>query len=426
MGVFKGVVDRSLLGLAGSCLILAGAPLGMLGRLHWPLLVVIELILVAVALRLNPRHRGKVAIFVLAGLLFLFGGEVYLRVRYFGVAGLSFDRYRPASYGHPWSRFEYSAETYTGLKPNTAIRFKGKMFSVNADGFRGKTYVRPKPEGVYRIILLGASATMGSGLEDPEVMTEVMEARLNATGFPMRVEVVNLSIGGSRLGEMIHCLEAVGMSYEPDLILVGFNQMLIPPQDVDIEARAVRPVSVPAWRKVADQTYSYLGSRFFFSDLLEQFRAGEIGVLGQRLTLPPPRPGAGGVRPPFPEGQRRNVAEGMARIRRAAGTTPVMAYLFRTISNTMGLDGPDYRAWVAEQASARGVEVMDATELEFGDYRELDLIVYPGDKHPNALAHRIYGERLADAVAEFIRRGAVPRPAHTDGHTGAISEPCDE
>lgn len=411
--------------LVGSCLALAGLPLLLLQRTHWPVMVLAEGALLALAWWLNRRHRRLILIFVGLCLLFLAGGEIYLRVRYFGLGGLSFDRCRAASYGHPWSCFEYSEATYTGLKPNTVVQFKGKPFSVNADGFRGKTYQRPKPEDVFRIILLGASATQGSGLEDADVMTEVMESRLNATGLPVRVEVVNLSLGGSRLGEMVHCLAEIGMSYDPDLILVGVNQILIPAKEMEIRARKVHAVEIPLWRKMLDRKYSFLGSRFFMVDLLEQLRSGEIMGMGQALKRPLSAAG-GPVSLQMPDGQKRNLEEGLTRIRAAAGTVPVMLYLLRPISNQPGMmDRAGFRDYLGERAAAFDMSVLDTTDLDFKDYRELDLIVYPGDKHPNAIAHRLYAERMSDGLTGFIRSRLARQPDHTDPHTAGSSAPSD-
>ncbi len=402
IGAFRGLIDRSQFLLVVSCLALAGWPILLLQRIHWPLLVLGEGAILAVSLWINSRHRKLVLLFVGMGLLFLAGGEVYLRVRYFGPAGMSFDRYRPASYGHPWSRFEFSEATYTGLKPNTVVRFKGKLFSVNADGFRGKSYLRPKPAGVFRVVLLGASATQGSGLEDSEVMTEVMESRLNATGLQVRVEVVNLSLGGSRLGEMVHCLESIGMSYEPDLILVGANQVLIPTREMEIRARTVRALQVSPWRKVLDRQYAFIGSRFFFIDLLEQLRSGEIVGMGRVLA----RPLSSGetLEYKMPEGQQHNLETGLTRIQAAAGPVPVALYLLRPISNRQGFtDRAGFRAYLSQRAAAYGMTVLDTTDLNFEAYRELDLIVYPGDKHPNAIAHQLFAGRMSDELATVIR-----------------------
>jgi hypothetical protein len=388
-----------------SCLVLASVPLLLLDQMHWPLLILLEGVLVGLACWLNRAYRSYILLFLVACLLFFIGGEVFLRVRYFGLNGLSFDRCRPASYGHPWSAMQFSEATYTGLKPNTVMWFKGRRFSVNADGFRGKTYTRPKPEGVYRVILLGASATQGSGLGDTEVVTDVLEQMLNSTGLPTRVEVVNLSIGGSRAGEMLDCLQNVGMSYQPDLILFCANQTLIPAKTLDIKPRKVHAVDVPFWRKVMDKHYSFLSERFFFVVLLEQFRSGDINRMGQALRAPTESKARS-----VEEGQKNNLETSLKIIHETAGPIPVMLYLLRPISNLSQMnDRQAYRDYLKLRAADFSMSVLDTYTLDLRAYTEMDLIVYPGDKHPNAIIQRLYAEKMAETVVPFIRQALSNR-----------------
>ena len=402
-----------------SSLLLAIVPLMLLDQVHWPLMVLVEAVLAGLAWWINRSYRTHLLLLLGAGFLFFAGGEIYLRVRYFGLKGLSFERYRPASYGHPWSGMQYSETTYTGLKPNTVMWFKGRQFSVNADGFRGKTYGRPKPEGVYRVILLGASATQGSGLEDSEVVTELLEQMLNSTGLLMRVEVVNLSIGGSQAGAMLHCLREMGTSYQPDLILFCANQMLIPAKEWEISARKVHEVDVVPWRKMTDKKYFFLGSRFFFVDLLIQFRSGDISMMGRALMAPQESKAS-----LVGEGQKKNLATCLDTLRTLAGPTPVMLYLLRPISNLANMnDRPDYRNTLKRQAADFSMSVLDTYTLDLRSYTEMDLIVYPGDKHPNAMVHRLYAEKMAETLVPFIRQSLLNRSNHTDPHTAGFSAP---
>lgn len=383
-----------------SCLVLAVVPLLLLDQMQWPLMILMEAVLAGLAGWLNRGYRLNILLFLVAGILFFFGGEIYLRVRYFGLNGLSFDRCRPASYGHPWSAMRFSEATYTGLEPNTVMWFKGCRFSVNADGFRGKTYIRPKPAGVYRLILLGASATQGSGLKDTEVVTDVLEQMLNSTGLPLRVEVVNLSIGGSRAGEMLDCLRRVGMSYQPDLILFCGNQSLVPAKELVIKPRKVHAVEVPLWKKMTEKKYSFLASRFFFVDLLVQFRAGDIRLMGQALMAP-----MNAKSHAVEEGQKKNLETCLRLIREAAGPTPVMLYLLRPISHLSQMhDGQDYRDYLKFRAGTFSMSVLDTYTLDLRSYTEMDLIVYPGDKHPNAIVQRLYAEKMAETLVPFIRQ----------------------
>ena len=66
------------------------------------------------------------------------------------------------------------------LMPSRDIAFKGARMTTNSFGMRDREYTLEKPEGTYRIVIHGASHTMGTGVEDLESFENVVEDRLNA------------------------------------------------------------------------------------------------------------------------------------------------------------------------------------------------------------------------------------------------------
>jgi len=69
------------------------------------------------------------------------------------------------------------------LVPNTKSYFEQRDFSyvqrVNNIGLRGKDIKIKKPEGTYRILMLGDSFTMGKGVEDHQTFSILVEELLN-------------------------------------------------------------------------------------------------------------------------------------------------------------------------------------------------------------------------------------------------------
>lgn len=150
-------------------------------------------------------------------------GELFTRIKYFGPDGLSFSKFRPAGYAHPLSFFEYSNKTYTGLKPNSVVMFKGVEFRVNSSGFRGENYTLIKPKNAYRIALIGASASMGAGVKEEERFSAVIEKELSRHFSHKKIEVLNFSIGGSKWPNMLHLFENVALNYDPDCVMILYR-----------------------------------------------------------------------------------------------------------------------------------------------------------------------------------------------------------
>jgi len=99
----------------------------------------------------------------------------------------------------------------------------GAPIYENEDGLRDRTFIKPKPEGVYRILVLGDSFTWGVGLTVEETIPKLLETALNARGDGRVVEVVNAAIPGYNTVEEFNQLRGLGMTYEPDFVLLIFN-----------------------------------------------------------------------------------------------------------------------------------------------------------------------------------------------------------
>ncbi len=380
---------------------LIAIPLFLLDRAHLLVLAVVwAAIWGATWLWLRPFRRH---LYILTVLLPLtgFAGEMVFRFRYFGWDGFSFDHYRPASYGHPWSGFEFSRNTYTGLKGRQTVVFKGSPFRVNDRGFRGADYSLEKPENVYRIIVTGASVPLGSGVADDETMFAVLERALNEALPGHRVEVLNLSRGGSSLGAMVHTIRHAGLAYQPDLIFVFMDEFVLQSRPFDEQAPRVRNLHVSTIRKIIEPRYSFFSSRFFF------FRAVRVhtNAVGRRVLeffFPPDRNKLA-VRE-LALAQHAYLVEGVERLKDVVGDRKVALYVLRQ-QDTAWRDeiGKSFRDVVDELAEQHGMYTLIAPSGLLGGYQESELVLYPGDRHPNALAHRLYGEGLFPQVLDIVR-----------------------
>ncbi|MCL4234945.1 MAG: SGNH/GDSL hydrolase family protein [Deltaproteobacteria bacterium] len=94
-----------------------------------------------------------------------------------------------------------------------------RVVSINRLGLRGPDRDAAKPEGVFRILMLGSSTTFGASVGDEETLAAQMERRLNAAGAG-RYEVWNAGVnsyGPAQMAALGDGLIAGGAS--PDLIV---------------------------------------------------------------------------------------------------------------------------------------------------------------------------------------------------------------
>ena len=114
---------------------------------------------------------------------------------------------------------------YLKFFPNEAKFHKdidtGEVFpvTVNSHGFRGKEYTVDKPEGVIRILTLGASSTVGLWNRDHETYPVRLEQMLNERcQGPQRFEVINFAIPHAIADQILAMFMAEGLALKPDAI----------------------------------------------------------------------------------------------------------------------------------------------------------------------------------------------------------------
>jgi lysophospholipase L1-like esterase len=162
----------------------------------------------------------------------------------------------------------------------------------NSDGLRDREFVKPKPAGTYRILVLGDSFTWGIGLDIDDTMTKRMERALADRAHP--VEVVNGSIPGFNTTQELRLLRNKGLSYDPDFLLLQYNmndiefrpELATEPYD---PSKVVPIVEVDQHQTIEDFTH-HKGLRAFIQRLqddspLVNFLVPRVGSLLRRAGL---------------------------------------------------------------------------------------------------------------------------------------------
>jgi lysophospholipase L1-like esterase len=89
----------------------------------------------------------------------------------------------------------------------------------NADGLRDRAHSKDKLEGVWRVVMLGDSITLGAGIKASEAYPQVLESRLLAAG--QAVEVLNVALWGWSTRQERIAYERLARPYHPDQVILG-------------------------------------------------------------------------------------------------------------------------------------------------------------------------------------------------------------
>jgi lysophospholipase L1-like esterase len=298
------------------------------------------------------------------------------------------------------------------FRPNLAHTAFGQRLHTNSLGFRGPEWQRDKPQGTFRIALIGDSHAFGHSVAYPDTVGEVLAELLNRRGHTL-YETLNFAVPGYNTHQELAVLRALALDYEPDLviILVSSNDhqpALIPDAEgwlhwhrrISRKTRLADPVIGKAKQKVPSWVAQH--SRLWL--YLVMLKIGHDIAKAQAPASVPKRSDTSGESwmGPFPPGPVSDRLRGdvyqplveMVRQVREAGSTPVIAAFAEFL---------DYRQMLAQIAREQKVPVLELLSLfpEVSSWEDLVEQFGGGvDSHLNGVAHR----RWAEGLAELLER----------------------
>jgi lysophospholipase L1-like esterase len=116
------------------------------------------------------------------------------------------------------------------LRPGLDVTFRGRRMTTSSVGFRDREYPPAKPVGVLRILGLGDSVMFGWGVGDGEDYLSRVEERLAEERPGESWQVINMAVPGYNAVMEVEALHDKGLTYGPDLVVVGFcgNDLKLP------------------------------------------------------------------------------------------------------------------------------------------------------------------------------------------------------
>lgn len=217
------------LGLAVACLIIC-AGLVFFDFDYWYLYASWVALFFVLAWRCpKPVRRGRstwtdraingtllLVVLVLCLILVEVGVRVFVPPPAYSVKGTIFRAHETAGF----TLLENASQTHKTAEFEVA-------YSISSQGLRDRIYGR-KEVGVFRIVCLGDSFTMGYGVHDDEPYPKVLESDLSQRYPDRTIEVVNLGTPGYGLWQSAIKFREIGLDLEPDLLVV----QVLPENDV--------------------------------------------------------------------------------------------------------------------------------------------------------------------------------------------------
>ena len=285
--------------------------------------------------------------------------------------------------------------------PNPKLRYVPKPGSpgISSYGLRDFEYPLEKPEGTFRIAVLGDSVAFGyctptESLPIAKTFPKLLERRLNEPVLSghQKVEVINLGVSGYDTLQEVEFLRAKGLAFDPDLVLVAYCLN----DTVELSSEIIAFREHEAWGAVA-----VLGARAVESAVMRSHLVRAIWYRALMLSSPDTPERRPGV-------DARNT--GLDQLR-ALGYDEGFQLLLAIFPNLYSFEPYQYRADHEEAqrvASARGIAVFDLLPAFFraSDGRVGRVRGRCSSVHPNEYGHEV----AARALERFIRRAHAAGP----------------
>jgi hypothetical protein len=257
--------------------------------------------------------------------------------------------------------------------PSMSTVIGGAPCTSNSLGMRDREYQKAKPADTYRIVLLGASNDMGTGVRNDQTYENLFEDKLNShVPDPRysRYEILNLSVAADSLPQRVLRLEQEGFQFQPDAAILSVTAV-----DEQFVASHLRKALIqgiepsPGYREVVQSVVR------------------RAGVNGKMPAVMIERR----LQPYFTELCRWSFQR-FAQQCAQRGVRPLVMY--RPAPADFSGTEATARSKMIAQARDAGLEVLDLSPAFDSVTDRSSLILAKWDDHTTALGHRLLADEL--------------------------------
>jgi hypothetical protein len=267
------------------------------------------------------------------------------------------------------------------LVPSMNTVLGGAPCTSNSLGMRDREYDKLKPANTYRIVLLGASHDMGTGVKDDQTYENLVEDNLNSRvpdARYSRYEILNLSVAGDSILQRVLRLEQEGVEFQPDAAMLSVTAV-----DEQFIASHLRKALMRGIEPSAE-----------YRDLVQSVirRAGVNGkmpavMIERRLQ-------------PYVTELCRWSFQRFARQCAQRGVRPIVIY--RPAPADFSGQESAARSKMLGMARSAGLEVVDLSPAFDSVTDRSSLILAKWDDHTTALGHRLLADKLYEALVPLL------------------------
>jgi hypothetical protein len=285
------------------------------------------------------------------------------------------------------------------LKPGVHRTLFGQPFVTNSFGMHDDPVTIDKPEGTFRIAVLGASMDMGWGVKYQDTYINRLQEWLGVHAAhqglspPRRFEVLNFAVAAYSPLQRLETLRRKVLGFHPDLVIYSATTL---------DSRLMEIHICELLRKKVDLEYDFVRDT-----------AARAGIVNKDLrTTPRGRKRLKSKLRPFYWGLYDRTLGAIAAECRSADIPLVVVIIPRVGQEDVPAARAEPVARLKAMAAHNALSIIDLTDT-FDRVDPASLAIAASDNHPNAMGHQRLFQALAGAVVE-------------DPDLCSLIFPCDE
>jgi hypothetical protein len=267
------------------------------------------------------------------------------------------------------------------ILPSTSTVLGGVACTSNSLGMRDREYEKAKPANTYRIVLLGASNDMGTGVKNNQTYENLVEDTLNSRvpdARYSRYEILNLSVAADTILQRVLRLEEEGFEFQPDAAILSVTAV-----DELVMASHIRKALIRGIEPSGE-----------YRDVVQSMirRAGVNGkmpalMIERRLQ-------------PYVTELCRWSFQRFAQQCAQRGVRPIVIY--RPLPADFSGMEPAARSKILGLARDAGLEVVDLSPAFDSVTDRSSLVLAKWDDHTTALGHRLLADKLYERLVPLL------------------------
>jgi lysophospholipase L1-like esterase len=305
-----------------------------------------------------------------------------------------------------WVQYHEPGAGYTLIKPGSHYEWQSIPVDINSHGLRGPETTYEKPPKTFRILNLGDSIVMGWGVREENTYGRRLESMLNEESTSnIHFEVINAGVPGWNLENALAYLQAEGLKYDPDLILLGVTTA----NDIKGDSALLADNQPAPIKWLRSNTY-------FWPFLTVQLRWLEARAQGrERIDVIDPPTNPDKYFPPDPEAEQwKEVWGSVSAINQLAKEKdiPIVLTIFPIEFQVMDESYPTLpQELLTAKATESGIVAVDplpafrqaCLEKPGGPCQLEDRYLFADVwMHPSALGHKLIAAELRDVIDDML------------------------